>query len=147
MGGAAVPNFGPTPSDLCAVAINIAARMSYRTYCAWVEETDQNAEAAIMWEDLPQEQRANAVGFVMQLAANPYMDLENIHELSVQLAGDQMPEDMQCSYDMCPPHYRASMAMSVAVIRAVLDNLVSRRDMKDYMNALDSGTDAFMLEN
>ena len=147
MSGVAVPNAGPTPRDLCAVAVNIAARMSYRIYCAWIEETERTAASLPDWEELPNEQRTSAVGFVLHLAANPDMELDAIHDMSVELSGDNMPAEMRVAYALCPSHYCTSLEMTVGVIRAVLDNLVSRRDMREYIAALDAGTDEFMLEN
>ena len=144
-----VPNLGPAPYDLCAVAINMAARMSYRAHCAWIDETakDRNTPASPAWEDLPAEQRANAVRFVMMLAANPRMSMDQIHDFAVQTSGDAMPADTRVSLALCPPIYRVSFEISVSTVRAILTNLVSERDMKDYMNALDAGTDEFMVEN
>lgn len=144
-----VPNMGPAPHDMCAVAINMAARMSYRAHCAWVDETtkDRTMPDHLAWENLPPTQRESAVGFVMTLAANPRMELDALHDMMVAISGDAMPEDVRASLALCPPAYRVSFEISVNVVRAVLRNLVSERDMKDYMNALDAGTDAFMVEN
>jgi hypothetical protein len=140
---------GPAPYDLCAVAINMAARMSYRAHCAWIDETtkDRFVPDHPAWEELPADKRTNAVGFVMTLAANPRMDLDNIHDMLLALSGDAMPENTRTSLALCPTAYRVSFEISVNVVRAVLRNLVSERDMKDYMNALDAGTDEFMVEN
>ena len=139
---AATATRGPAPQDMCAVAINMAARMAYAAHRQWAQET--GAEDAPAWEDLPSDQRANMVGFVLTLAAYPNLTADDMHDMAVEKTGDAMPPATQVALPLCPPSYKVSMALNVGVARAVIDNLVSARDMRDYLQALDNGTDEFM---
>lgn len=135
----------PAPQDLCAVAVNMAARMSYGAHLLWQKET--SGDAGPRWEDLPAEQRANMVGFVLTLATYPDLTPDDMHDMALERAPEQMPETTRMALPLCPPVYQVSMALNVAVARAVIDNLVSAHDMREYIRTLNDGTDEFMQEH
>lgn len=141
----AVPNSGPTPRDLCAVAINMAARMCYAAQTAWHRETSGVESPA--WEELPVAQRTNTVSFVLTLAAHPALTAEDMHDIALDASGDAMPAQPRTAFSLCPPAYQVNMNLTVSTVRSVIDHLVSRHDMREYIEALDDGSDEFMLEN
>jgi hypothetical protein len=136
----------PTSADLCAVAINMAARMAYHTQCAWKAETGDNTPH-VAWEDLTNEQRRNAISFMLMLASVPQAGAEQVHHTILNRPAHNLPPEAQAAWALCPAQYRTSLAISVNVARAILDNLVKPSHMRDYLNSLENGTDAFLTEH
>lgn len=141
----AIPNSGPTPRDLCAVAISMAARMCYAAQTAWHRETSGQERPA--WEELPAEQRANTINFVLTLASRPELTAEDMHDMARHAGDAAVPASAHMAFSLCSPAYRANMNLAVSTVRSVIDHLVSRPDMREYIGALDDGSDEFMLEH
>ena len=133
----------PQPEDRCAVAVNMAARVAWESQRAWYRETGYEVPA---WADIDNTARLNYVDFAIRLVQNPDEGAAEAHEYVFDTEVNTLPSGVRRPFEDCPVAYRVSLSLAVAAIRAVTDNLVSARQMRQYIQQLEDGTDPFMSE-